>query len=237
MATTVPIKEAINWKVAQEILPTLESIQGKHKAQAVVSKSQGPGSFLDAPGWPQHYVQSIDDWHVLYGGRHVKEQYYALYCAENKTWYVILEEQFRAIWVPLPEEHNTIQNWEKECYTYFNHCYSHDGESLNASKAIIWPLNSTTVISKANIPPSGKTLYGRFNNPARQERWEEIKAEVERMHEDDWAEAKQEFQHNFWEENRHLLVAENYYAVLYIRQFYPEHQPRLDWFKVAEAPE
>jgi hypothetical protein len=236
MSSSIPIEEAIDWEKAASLLPTLKSVQDRHSALAKVSDFLGPGSFLCPPGYPQHYVQSIDDWMVRMSGTRVEGHFYALYHPSSKVWYVILAEQFRAIWKPLPEDHPAIQEWEREVYTYFHRCYSHDGETLNASQAIIWPLDTTFIINKVNIPPRGSSLHGRFNNSARQEALEEIKAQLERMHADDWQETILQYRRQFWEEHQHLLVPENYYAVRYIRTYYPDHQPRLDWFKVAEAP-
>jgi hypothetical protein len=132
---------AIDWEKAHKICPTLQSIGDKYKAHPQISQTQGPGSGGDAPGWPRHYVQSIDWLGAHYADAEIYE-FYALSDPIHTVWLAVKEAQFREIWLPLPETHPIVQSWEAGRYVHLNHCYCPDGETISSQHMLIWPLST-----------------------------------------------------------------------------------------------
>lgn len=191
-----------------------------------VNRHMGSGCFGDPPGYPSYYLRSV---YTQFGNEprkgtsqvlQVEDKLYAV----PSLWKPGAREAFlNKLYLPLPEDHPRVQAWEQWVYTHFAHCYGHPGKTMDAANLIIWPIREHTFIS-----------LGMF---AREIDWREIPEigdeQVKLIMASREAAVKAE-RESYRTSLRPFITIDNYRPVTYIRQWYPDHKPRLDW--VAKAP-
>lgn len=123
----------------------------------------------------------------------------------------------------LPESHPRVQAWEQATYAHMAHCY-------NDASQLVVPFEygkPGTIIYP--ITEFWRTHYGLRvfqDDPRFSEEWRTAELESIRLNNE-----------KIMELIRAVCVPENHRAVQFIRRYYPEHQPRLDWIeKTPENP-
>ena len=207
--------------------------------------SYGQGCAGDAPGFPTYMIQPV---YNQFGNSprkapdcvlNIEGVNYILRGEQAIDWdkhYASFQKRCRSIWKPLPMDHPRVQLWIEHTYQHAAHCYR-DVERPEHGKpgTLIYPLSHMFLASPREIrvtPGSPEAEIAKVQQA--------IDAELARV------KAKNEF-----EEMRAQRVAipENHFAVIRIREFYPEHQPNLElianppklsqadwWETAAECP-
>lgn len=177
-----------------------------------VSKSQGNGCYLDAPGYPTYFTRCVYNRHgndpqrgphmvITFEGVH-----YVVETAEDwkpgmdwDTHHARIQKRLHGLWVPLPLDHLRSRMWIEACYRHLHHCYIDDSKPERADDHIfIYPVPRYKLELFMDDP--------RFPS----------KEEVDRKN----AEIV-----GYWE---NLATPDNHAAVRGIRKFYPDYQPEQD---------
>ena len=207
--------QTINLDVLRS-LPTYE-LPPSYRLQA----DPGNGCYGDAPGYPTYFTRSIYTSHgngtpyrqgrpsqvILFEGVNYVTGFHGQTDVQRNTL-------MARLYKPLPEDHERVQQWERSIYAHQHHCYLHPtevGEYGRGRKMIIFPLPSYKLKSFVDDP--------RFSEDWRQK----AKAEVAAHNREEQMLAEA------------VCIPENAAAVVYIREVYPEHQPRLDWIETSPS--
>lgn len=180
----------------------------------------GNGCFLDPPGYPTYFTQSVYTSHGNQPARGAQ----TVICGRvvehsndydsKKTWDEIIklrDKRLQGLWNPLPIDHPRTRAWIVAVYIHLNHCYHDESATDKSDQTLIFPVPYYKLKSFTDDP--------RFSDEWRQM---EIAA-VKQANEDIMRHAQQ------------VAVPDNHMAVRLIRRFYPEYQPELDM--IAHPPE
>lgn len=180
----------------------------------------GSGCFLEPPGHPSYFVQSI------YTPRGDTPNYgpqAVIFFAEDGTYRQVDHYEWRStkrkellerLFKPLPVDHPRTRAWIKHAYQHLNICYSsnqitrgpgHPHRDYEPTSAVFfWP------VQRWELPVFVDDK--RFSQEYRASEVARIKKEVEAI----------------TEHRRPHATPENHNAVRLIRKYYPEYAPELD---------
>lgn len=196
-------------------------------------REPGNGCYLDPPGYPSYFTRSI---YTLHGNQPSRGDVMELVGhsvekadwvdsltlfgrvitfkrPENLDWEAFIELRqkfFNSIYKPLPFEHPRVQEWVKDLWMHFRHCYVDDSKKRNErDRTVIFPTPSY-----------------RLKTPHIDARWKEEYIEAAKREAEEW---------NKMVIERDAIIAkpENHQAVRHIREFYPEYQPPAEWLDPA----
>lgn len=180
-----------------------------------ISNHLGNGCFLDVPGYPSYFTQSI------YNSRGNTPRYgpeYIILGRELPNDFKEREEALEKLYIKLPYNHPRVKAWEENLYTYFNKCYVDDrkgNKAMNAGEVLIWPVPYYQLKS-FNYP-----YNYRLNKAYHASKELRLKAR-ERMETDN---------QKVIDEYRKICIPENHDAYRHILKVYPDAKPRLDLIK------
>lgn len=176
-----------------------------------LQQKSGNGCFLDPPGFPSYYTQSV---YTQYGNsprKGVEMVIFgrALYHSSDwdgvKDWDQLHENRQRRLkrlWVPLPPHHPRTKAWMGALFQHFRHCYKSATElEYNKPKTVVYPVPSYELKTYRDDP----RFSDEYRNAAR--------AEVEQYNHDLTARRKAE------------ATIDNHLAVITIRRYYPDYMP------------
>lgn len=111
----------------------------KKPATYTIDTRPGSANFLDAPGYPTHFLRNV---YTQYGNDPKGEEILVINDpADVDTCYVVSQgyprRSFRRLWVPLPEFHERVQLWEMQVYDYMHECYARPVGERNVSDCYI----------------------------------------------------------------------------------------------------
>lgn len=182
----------------------------------------GNGCFLDAPGYPTYMTRSVYTGHgnnppyrdgrvhqviVVGGVAYPTARYGQPEGAEAKL--------LHKLWKPLPIDHPRVRAWMIQVYKHMAHCYQDvERPEYGRPGTLIFPLPDY----KLKTPKTFKVTPGASQ------------AEMDKLKEAMDAELAAVNAHNEAERLRaeRIAIPENHNAVIYIRKFYPEHQPDME---------
>lgn len=129
-------------------LPTYEKPHSYH-----ISNQLGAGCFLDPPGYPTYFIQSIYTMHgnePNYGPTAIIQGHVIEYAwATDETWESrrsAHKKLMDKLYIKPPLNHPRTQEWIRSLYTHFHNCYVDDSLGDNAKKhadkLIIYPVPS-----------------------------------------------------------------------------------------------
>jgi len=185
----------------------------------------GSGCFLDAPGYPSYFLQSVWDSsgnnEIVIGIVDDKGDLRDLPVKRNR------EETLRELWRPLPVDHPRVELWIQHVYQYFVHCYGDPqlgDKQRNVSNTVSWPVSR---FERPLRPKSTVQVFGYRDGKHGMFEAKLDPVEYRQMLRD----YRTELKHLLQDRWRVASNPENHLAVLAIREFYPEHQPNLDYIK------
>lgn len=166
-----------------------------------LQKDPGNGCFLDPPGYPTYFSQSV---YTAHGDTPPHDQPHAILL--GRALPVSLEKRdalFRRIYKPLPFDHPRVQAWVAALFVHFRGCYRDEERHEHGKPGIlIWP-----------VP------YYQLKTPVVDPKWQEkykdaAIAEAEAFNEQERTRAAR------------IAIDDNHLAVRAIREVYPDYQPR-----------
>ena len=193
----------------------------------------GSACSLDAPGFPSYMVQGV---YTKFGNTpskapgHVLSIDGSLYIMEPprihaygswEAYWAAYRKLLHSVWRPLPLDHERVQLWMAHVYQHFARCYR-DVERPEHGRpgTLIFPIPDFQIKH-----PKVLTIPATATDK-----------EITQIRESQRLENELTESLNATERIRAEYVAtpENHLAVLSIREFYPEHQPNLEW--IANPP-
>lgn len=133
-----------------------------------IGNSMGQGCFMDAPGYPSYFLQSI----YTPNGNNPSKGECTVIRHENEFYVVAtmeddsIEKKLQWLWLPLPIDHPRVRAWIRYNYSYFARCYepatSRSPENHRAVRNIrkFYP-DYEPEIELINTPPKA---YGKEGN-------------------------------------------------------------------------
>lgn len=117
----------------------------KKPATYTIDSNLGLGCFMDAPGYPSYFVQSVS---TQYGNPLAKGvttviydpqcgHYHAVASVETPRSYY--ERMLKKLWKPLPIDHMRVRLWMMAVYQYQNNCYYTPWENRISGHSIVFP--------------------------------------------------------------------------------------------------
>lgn len=198
------------------------SMKTKQRDDIVSTSAAGSGCFGDPPDFPTYFYGVVTDLRRRPDNRGSMSLDYA--ASAEASW--VSDEtkqqakQLIADWYAtgrLPETHERVQLWQAHTYQHFASCYAHPTEPDESKR----PGSRLTVIYP--VPSYKLRLF--VDDPRFSDEWSAI---IEQARAIDQANAE------IIEQARAIATPDNHQAVVAIRRFYPEHEPRLDW--IASPP-
>lgn len=194
--------------------------------------SYGSGCAGDAPGFPTYMIQPV---YSKCGGTprnapeailNIEGVNYVLRRWEpsDTSWeehYARFRRLCHRIWNPLPMEHERVQLWMMHQYQHFHHCYLDASQPERSSeRMVIFPVPDYKLKTAQVLTIPATATDEDIANIRRAQALENEAAEALNSVERRRVEA--------------IAIPENHMAVVGIREFYPEHQPNLEW--IANPP-
>ena len=171
----------------------------------------GNGCFLDPPGYPTYFTQSVYTQHGNVPGRGAQMVILGRVVESTKDhetgtdWAQtrdIGNERLRKLWMPLPLEHPRTKAWKIALYNHLRYCYF-DADAPERDRTLIFPV------------PDYK-LRKFHDDPRFSEEWsEKERAASEQANTEIIAHASR------------VATPDNHQAVRKIREYYPGYQPEL----------
>jgi len=198
----------------------LESLPEYKKPKTYkIDNHMGNGCFLDAPGYPSYFTQSV------YTSRGDSPRFgpeYVIFGRELPNDFDERQKVLEDLYIKLPIDNVRVQEWIKYLFKYFNHCYVDDSlgpQAMNADKLIIWPIPYYKLKS-FHYP------YDRKNNRAyHYSKNLRIKRREAIAHENNI----------LIEKNRKICIPENHDAYRHIKRVYPDAKVE-DYIKYIKTP-
>lgn len=206
-----------------------------------ISRSMGMGCFLDAPGYPSHFLQSVYTRHgntPRKGAEAVIKKgslYFTVYSSDDwngaKSWDDVQakrDARLRKMWRPLPIDSERVQVWIMHVMAHFAHCYNDPSKPTgDKDRTVIWPM------PKYQYPPDPRNIknFGSFSAPVT---WDELTPETQRkLLSARRGIIKARLQHA-WNVAKYV---DHHAAFQWIRKFYPDFQlAALDLLWIDEPP-
>lgn len=180
-----------------------------------LSRSRGNGCFMDPPGYPTYFTQSVFTGHGNSPPRKGQATLVLLghvVCANYESLEEV-DKRLRGLWAPLPIDHRRVAAWISECYKYFHACYSVP-DILEYGRPKTLTMSCDFAHRKFKDDP-------RFSDEWRAKERAAVDAyNVEQTRQ--------------W--NR-IAIPDNHQAVRFIRKYYPEHAAIISWIGVPPASE
>ena len=180
-----------------------------------LQRDLGNCCFLDPPGYPSYFTQSIYNKHGNEPSRGATKVLSGKVIEsrddwdENLTWNGVSTKRsklLRSLWIPLPIDHPRTKEWTQEVYSHLRNCY-HDEGSNESDKILIYPV------------PSYK-LESFVDDKHFSDEWRiKERAVIDQMNSETIANAMK------------VATPENHKAVRWIQKFYPEYQPDKELIK------
>lgn len=195
-----------------------------------LSRHMGAACAGDAPGFPSYFLQSV---YNQYGNptRHTPHNVIKdpttglLHIVHGKEWYPsgdywnAWKKPLFRLWKPLDIRHERVRLWMQAQYVHFNHCYYDPEDQKYGSHTLIWPIPDYVI---NDIEAPFRVLIKRAERSG------------------DNVEYRKQYAHMFGARLRYkdhkwcLTKPYNHQAVRSIREFYPEHEPIVEW--IEEPP-
>lgn len=177
-----------------------------------ISRSLGSACFLDAPGYPSYLTQDVYTSHGNSPAKGAVKLLMGRVIMRAEESYDCIYAKLRKLWNPLPYEHERVQCWIIAVYRHMRGCYSHPDymDSNGHMKTLTGPSCYSQEFRTKSFT----------DDPRFSEEWRtQAKAEVEAYNAElqaTWAK---------------IAVPENHSAYLYVKKFYPEHEPNLEYIE------
>lgn len=171
-----------------------------------LQENPGNGCFMDPPGYPTYFTQSVYNAH----GNELRNGPYTVLADPGGKLFVVDGKELSALWLPLPYvDLDTLEGEKIE---------QHGG------KFFVGEQNVTSVIRLAIWMQDVYWYFGgMYVNPELPEN-----THVEKLV--SWNASKgEQYRPSF-------ATVENYRPVTYIREFYQEHQPVQEWIEQKPGP-
>ncbi len=177
--------------------------------------SFGNACYMNPPGHPAYFTRSIYTMHGNSPARGAQMELFGAIVQTDKTPYDKIAGILDSLYLPIPEDSARVQAWEAHVYQHLARGYynpAEPGYGQSVGNAYYWPCKPGDILAD-------KFGFKTFrDDPRFSEEWRTAQLA-------DVAEANakaQEFAESF-------CTPENHAAVLYIRKYYPNHAPRVDW--------
>ncbi len=199
-----------------------------------LQEDPGNGCAFDPPGYPTYFTRSV---YTAHGNSPRKGPETVItvpavgsfVVASDKDWISVknwddyhakIQDRLKSLWIPLPLAHPRVEAWIAQAYSHLAHCYQDvDMPEYGKPGTLIYPVPSYKL----------KPMMRQEYTPAGIPKHADAYLEAENF-------ARMTF--NVEEETRAAAIAipANHQAVIMIRRYYPEHQPRLDWIDGTSKP-
>lgn len=200
-----------------------------------VSDHMGSGCFLDAPGYPSYFIQSV---YNSRGDELRNGPYDVIADPERDGEYRVIDglrdkdgnRCLGSLYIPVPMNSDRFVAWADACYRHLKNCYEDPEEKDNI---LIWPvpyyrLNNIALNYSLSDEERSKQKFswGYYIDCIKIEWSFSLLPRYYTNAEDKWIQ--------YIETKRDVAVPVNHRAVRAIREIYPEYQPILE--KIVDPP-
>lgn len=196
--------------INQKVLNELPVYNGSYKIDSHI----GSGCFLDAPGYPSYFIQSI---YTRFGdcpAFGANEVIQNRVIRTDKTTDKEFRDLIKSLWIKVPYRSIRTKAWITQLYMYFHNCYVNDAigkDCRHADKLVIFPIPSYQL--KMYIEPRNKTY--KMSKEMRNKRRDAIATQNDKIIED----------------ARKIAIPKNHAAYRHILEYYPRAKPNLELIK------